>query len=82
MSLWHDGAGASACDAHLGSVKLARVESSPGENPSKHTVALLALRASLHGKDDEAALAFGKAAGITVPGVEEVVREQLSAGPD
>lgn len=47
VSLRHDGAGASACDAHLGSVKLARVESSPGENPSKHTVALLALRAPL-----------------------------------
>lgn len=44
--------------------------------------ALLALRASMHGEDDEAALAFGKEAGITVPGVEEVVRERLAADPD
>ena len=44
--------------------------------------ALLALRASLHGEDDDAALAFGKEAGITVPGVEEVVRERLAADPD
>lgn len=43
--------------------------------------ALLALRASLGGADDEAALALGKEAGITVPGVEEAVREQLAAGP-
>lgn len=42
--------------------------------------ALLALRASLHGADDEAAVAFGKEAGITVPGVEEVVRERLAEG--
>lgn len=43
--------------------------------------ALLALRASLDGAGDEAALAFGKEAGITVQGVEDAVREQLAAGP-
>ena len=44
--------------------------------------ALLALRASLHGDDDEAALTLGKEAGITVPGVEAAVREALAAGPE
>ena len=44
--------------------------------------ALLALRASLNGADDDAALALGKEAGITVPGVEEVVREQLANDPE
>ena len=44
--------------------------------------ALLALRASLHGEDDEAALAFGKEAGITAPGLEAVVREELAADPN
>jgi uncharacterized protein (TIGR01244 family) len=44
--------------------------------------ALLALRASLNGADDEAALAFGKEAGITAPGLEQIVREQLEKDPD
>lgn len=39
--------------------------------------ALLALRASLRGADDEAALAYGKSAGLT--GLEPVVRSRLDA---
>jgi uncharacterized protein (TIGR01244 family) len=42
--------------------------------------ALLALRASLHGSKDEAALALGRQAGLTV--LEDTVRERLAAGPD
>ena len=32
--------------------------------------------------NSDAALAFGREAGITVPGVEEVVREQLEKNPE
>jgi len=39
--------------------------------------ALLALRASLRGADDEAALAYGKSAGLT--GLEPLVRSRLEA---
>ena len=42
--------------------------------------ALLALRASLHGADDETALAVGREAGLTA--LEDVVRERLAAGPE
>ena len=42
--------------------------------------ALLALRASLHGADDVAALAFGKEAGLTK--LEDAVRERLAERPD
>ena len=41
--------------------------------------ALLALRASLAGADDEAAIAFGKQAGMT--NLEDVVRERLADEP-
>lgn len=40
--------------------------------------ALLALRASLAGKDDESALEIGRAGGLT--GLESVVRERLAEG--
>lgn len=42
--------------------------------------ALLALRASLHGADDAAALALGRQAGLTK--LEDVVRKKLVAGSD
>jgi len=42
--------------------------------------ALLALRAKLHGADDESALQLGREAGLTR--LEEVVRERLSETPE
>lgn len=43
--------------------------------------ALFALREKLHGASDEAALAKGRAAGLTSPELETVVVERLAEGP-